>query len=618
MKSPIVLLQSLLDDVRRLDCAKGTERDLTSLSQRFENEGYGFLSIALPTLSDAIRDGFRSGKFTCPPGFKRLRGGAIPKLFSGMLCEVFDSASGQLKENANVGIVKSLFQILLLFKKIPTDEIQEKELDLKARNSFVEVDRQNVRFFPQAKADFLRCVAKSILTDLNKFDPESLDPRHGPGSVYDGETANQKWLTVSDAITQGSVETDDFGFAGYAYMVGGLDSLSSSKPEHPESQGRLNHHRHALGSVARLVTVPKSLTAVRTITVEPCWNQFIQQGLNKVLRDCISKCDVLRNSLSLTDQEPNQKLALVGSRTGECATLDLKSASDLLSDELVGLVFQNFPSFRKAMDYCRTPDCENGPYQFRMRKFAGMGNALTFPVQSIVFATLAIAARLYAKGSRPTKRNVRAASYFVRVYGDDIIVSSDVAHDVIAWLEDFGLLVNTNKSFVTGRFRESCGVDAFDGVNVTPLYFRARPDDRVWTAKTVASAVAFSNQAWMEGYYALATEVSELVEGRLGKRLPLARNTFGGLGWVTRRNAYEYTRVSRTLHRPEIKAFAIRSKSVPDVLDGYPALLKFFLSPATEDPLVKGALCLNGREKDHLKQTVKRYNSSISTRWLAA
>lgn len=618
MKSPTLLLQSLLVDFKRLNDATGTDRDYVTICRRFENEGYGFLTVALPTLCKALFEGLASGQFTCPTGFKRTRGGAIPRLFSGMLCEVFDSATGQLKENCSISAVQDLRQILLFFKKIPTDEAKLEQLDRVTKESFLEVDKQVLETYPRDKLNFLLDVFKHMLNSLHSCELDELVFKHGPGSVYDGETPNQKWASVCHAITLGRVDIDLFGFAPFAYNIGGISAL-----EYPDFalddtlSGRI-HHRRASRGRSRLVTVPKTETSLRTITVEPCWNQFIQQGLNHALRDSIKKCRVLRNSLDLTDQARNQTLALAGSRTGEWSTLDLKSASDLLGTNLVCHLFDKFPNFMEAVVKARTPDCEVDACLVSLRKFAGMGNALTFPIQSVVFAAIAIAADRYSRGGRLSLKNVIVSSRNVRVFGDDIIVRTDVVHHVITWLEDFGLRVNTDKSFTTGNFRESCGVDAFKGVDVTPLYLKVRPCDTSKSAKTVQSLVELSNHMWMKGLYETSELIRLDVEERLGRRLPLARPDSQVLGWISRQGAYEFTQYSRTLHRPEIKAYVITSRKRSDAIDGYPALLKC-LSKSRElagdglDHLYPDSL-----DVDHLKRSTVRYDARVVLRRVAA
>lgn len=606
MKSPIELLKSLLSDIRRLSDAKGTKRDVITLSHRFEHEGYGFLAVVLPTLGRALEVGLATGRFTCPPNFKKVRGGEIPRLFSGILCEVFDAYSGELKHNAVPTAVKDLRQILFLFKKLPTEPAETASLDRITKEAFVRDERAVVQNFPELQSYVVRRVSQLVLSGLHSFDGQELEHRHGPGSVYDGETTNQKWSAVCEGATQGSFDIESNGFVPWVFMVGGLDSLSSPPLIQGETPSSQNRRGHASRGVARLVTVPKTVTSLRTITVEPVVNQFLQQGLNRVLRDCISRCPILSKSLALADQSKNQHLAKVGSQTGEYATLDLKSASDLLSCRLVELIFGPFPSFLEMVLECRTPYVEIDGRQLRLRKFAGMGNALTFPVQSVVFAIIAIAADLHERGRRITRRNVLASSRSIRVFGDDIIVRTDTVHRVIAWLEDFGLKVNTTKSFVTGRFRESCGADWFEGVDVTPFYLKVRPDGFVKDAKSIKSLTEFSNHMWLSGYYEISTSVREIVEEALGRRLPLVSRRSEGLGWHTHRDVRESSHWNRELHRPEIMTYVIRSRKRKDILDGYPALLKSLTTSLIE------------RDGKHLLETSVRYKAYLTRRRVAA
>jgi len=56
------------------------------------------------------------------------------------------------------------------------------------------------------------------------------------------------------------------------------------------------------------------------------------------------------------------------------------------------------------------------------------------------------------------------------VFGDDIIVDSRVYSRICKMLNVLGFVVNTNKSFNEGLFRESCGRDYFSGLNVRGVY----------------------------------------------------------------------------------------------------------------------------------------------------
>jgi hypothetical protein len=598
MKSPIVLLESLLDDFQRLNPdVKGLKRDIITLELRYEYEGYGFLSIALPSLGSALVRGLAAGRFCCPIGFKTTKGGTIPRLFSGMFSEVFEPVSGQLKESPDMGVLKALYGVLLLFKKTQMSDESNDELDSKAVAEFFSTDAiAKEVIIPDREEHLLSNVCKMILPDLSNHDFSVLSYKHGPGAVFEGFSSNQKWSGLYQQILNEYVDTSAYG----------LDLFDSLRDIQEFPQTEVSDNDRASRRQARLVTVPKNSTQRRTITVEPLLNQFIQQGLNTALRDSILKCGILRNCLSLTDQSKNQQLALEGSLNDNWATIDLKSASDLLSVSLVKIVFGRHASFFDALMDCRSTSvvCSKGA-TMDLGKFAGMGNATTFPVQSISFAVTGICAILDCWGVSPTYRNVQRASRHIRVFGDDIIIDSKYARQAVHWLQRVGLRVNTKKSFLEGNFKESCGVDAYKGVDITPLYCRYRPDDPSTDPKLIASFVSLSNQAWIEGLYKFANKLQELVEEKLGKTLPLVSVASGGLGWHTRKNAYDFTKWNNKLHRWEITTYVIKPLLRRDVLSGSPALLKFFLTP------------LLGRSVGHLEKSEMRFKSRIVRRRVA-
>lgn len=594
MKSPIALLLSLLTDVGRLEPdVKGLDRDIIAIKLRVKHEGYGFLTVALPSLCDSLDRGFATGQFACPLGLKKVRGGAIPRMFSGMLCKVFDSVTGRLLEAPSVSTIKCLREVLRFCKKLALSTEQDTYLDRKAKREFFENDALCISENPFSEREdyILNSVCKAILPNVDNFDERELQCKHGPGAVFEGLKANQKWL----ALATYSSRLEELGY-DINYLRDEMEGTIVD-PSEPSTYG-------ASGDCAKLITVLKNSTSRRTITVEPVVRQFVQQGFNTLLRDSISRCTVLSRCLALTDQTKNQTLALEGSRTGYWSTIDLKSASDLLSVKIVKLVFRNHPNLLEGLLDCRSPKCISDEYQYTLGKYAGMGNATTFPVQSIVFAVLAMAALL--EGKRPTFGNIKRVSRLVRVYGDDIIVPTSQVHQVVAWIHKAGLIVNLKKTFSTGNFRESCGVDAFQGYDVTPLYLRLFPDETSMEPNTIAHLVALSNQAWLRGLYKLSTHIVEIVEDSLRRRLPLVSTTCGLLGLHTRLNAQEFHRWNPKLHRAETKGPMLVSLKRKDKLDGYAALLKFFHTP------------ILGRSVGHLEKSPVRFKSKIVPRWVPA
>lgn len=57
------------------------------------------------------------------------------------------------------------------------------------------------------------------------------------------------------------------------------------------------------------------------------------------------------------------------------------------------------------------------------------------------------------------------------MYGDDIIIPQYAAALCSDILNEMGFTVNTDKSYLTGPFKESCGGNYFCGVDITPLKF---------------------------------------------------------------------------------------------------------------------------------------------------
>lgn len=601
MKSPIMLLKALGQDVLRLSPGvKGLDRDFLTIEQRFKHEGYGFLTIALPSFIDNVFLSLSKGRFSAPLGFKCRSGSVLPLFLGGLLSEVFEPATGLVRENPSIDAIISLRQIGYLFKKVQLGERDSDKLHRKAVAGFFVNDAINgTRFLSYTQERQLTDVCRHILVGLSSLDLTQVLCKHGPGSVEESLSPNQKWLGVSKAVFQSAFDTERFGYDAFA-LVDRID-LSPVLPSRGDLVERsLFSSTHASRSSARLISVPKNSTARRTITIEPMLNQFVQQGLNVALRDEISKCSVLSNCLTLTDQSKNQELALIGSRTNKWSTLDLKSASDLLSLRLVETVFGGKPEFLQAAIDCRSPMVQSDGVVRAIGKFAGMGNALTFPVQSVVFAALAITAIVVASQKRVTMQGVRRASRQIRVYGDDIIVNTEYVHQVVDWLQDAGLIVNVKKSFLDGKFKESCGVDAYDGVDVTPLYLRYRPDDASIEPSNIAGMVAFANNAWMRGYYATAIAVQEEVESRLGHRLPLVSRNSGLLGWHSRQDASNAHSWDYHIQCMKTHALALVSLKRRDRLDGWAALLKFFHVP------------LLGRPLKHLLESPMRFKLRIA------
>lgn len=203
----------------------------------------------------------------------------------------------------------------------------------------------------------------------------------------------------------------------------------------------------------RVDFVPKSAKTDRTISVEPMLNGLVQLGIGDYMADRLR-----REGVDISDQTLNQRMACEGSITGALATLDLSSASDTVASKLVeSLLPEEWYEFLRAF---RTEEQTTPHGTVRFEKFSSMGNGYTFPLETLIFYALA-----YACVEEVDRTKVNA-------YGDDIIVPTYAAPLLIKVLTSCGFLVNKDKSFFEGSFRESCGKDYLSGIDVRPCYIK--------------------------------------------------------------------------------------------------------------------------------------------------
>jgi hypothetical protein len=201
---------------------------------------------------------------------------------------------------------------------------------------------------------------------------------------------------------------------------------------------------------------------------------FFQQGLKTKLEDRLRK----RFGINLLDQQSkNRELAKLGSIDGSLATIDLSSASDSISLKMLEwLLPRDFLGCLKLLrcDRTKLPSGEVIP----LHMISTMGNAFTFPLQCIIFASC-IKATFRVMGipflPMPSKgRRFIDASLApnVGVNGDDLIVPSVAFKTVCRVLSLLGFTVNAEKSFSEGYFRESCGADWFRGRPCRGVYLK--------------------------------------------------------------------------------------------------------------------------------------------------
>jgi len=212
-------------------------------------------------------------------------------------------------------------------------------------------------------------------------------------------------------------------------------------------------HEFNISEDGRFDTVPKSWKTRRSIDIQPTFNLFLQKGVGGIIRKRLKRCGI-----NLDDQSRNQWLASIAHKDGY-ATIDLASASDTVSSELVRLLLP--AEWFQVLWDLRTHSINIEGDSCYLHKFSAMGNGYTFELESLIFFALSWAV-VRVEGLDTDSK--------IAVYGDDIIVGKRHAQRLIEVLVYCGFSVNVDKTYTTGRFYESCGKHYFDGVDVTPFY----------------------------------------------------------------------------------------------------------------------------------------------------
>lgn len=205
-----------------------------------------------------------------------------------------------------------------------------------------------------------------------------------------------------------------------------------------------------------------------------------------------------------------------------------------------------------------------------------MGNACTFPVETLIFLSVALSAVLTQRGLRPTPKNIKSLAGQVAVFGDDIIVPVDCRELVVDALEVLDFKVNTHKSFWNGNFRESCGVDAFQGCNVTPAYWRMFNDGG---PESLASTVETRNNFYKKFLLTAASRLASTLPWGI-PTVHMRSGVFGLKSFIGPDLRGVKLRDNPGLQRTEVRIARLIGQQKRTPIENDSALLQFF----TEDP----------------------------------
>lgn len=215
---------------------------------------------------------------------------------------------------------------------------------------------------------------------------------------------------------------------------------------------------------SRMTTVPKNEDTVRVIAIEPSGNMALQLAAGQYLEG------VLRNiGLDIRTQQPKNKAAAKAGSLGGFATIDMKSASDLIGRDLVKKLFPY--QWWKLLETLRSSHTTLPSGEvLELNMISTMGNGFTFPLMTLILVSL-----IYAYRCRLEPRSYRCYIDWSKtfVFGDDVIIPENEYIHFTELAISCGFLINHEKSYSAGPFRESCGGDYYRGYDVTPFYVKS-------------------------------------------------------------------------------------------------------------------------------------------------
>lgn len=584
---------------------EGALFDSERLSLTCRTRGLGFFSLDLPHLDSLLTEGLETGRLRLEGPLthavsKRVR---VPRLFSGLWMRVFDK-TGCLKQDVDVNAIFFLRQLCCLGKKT---QISCSPQRLKrALEEYYDIERE-------LRPPSLNWEADALCQEAQ--DCESLhlsgDDRSGAPDLYGGKERDHRvsWLLdrvqlVADLVLGEFSEFDPVSLSGERAEEGKRTGFKHGPGAVAERKGVVNKYDFAnwpakleskfpyrlCGTTAsdmetmpinhevasRLISVPKTAKSPRLIAAEPTEHQWCQQLVKGFMVDELRRL-FGKEFICFEEQSLSQNMALRASLDRSLTTIDLSSASDRLSCWTVERIFRKKLSLLTALHAARTRYIRMpsgyGDSHIKLRKFASQGTATTFPVQTLVFLIIALGCSI--KG--PVNwTGIRKLSGKVRVFGDDIIAPNDRYEDITAVLTELQLKVNSTKSFVGGFFRESCGLDAYKGYDVTPV----KPTVVVPSGPSSRQAVLdTSNNLFAKGLWNAAKAAESTLGHRVLRRLPVNRRDSGLTGLVSfcgEDRGHLQRRWNRNLHRYEWRIWHLRSR-VRTIQPGERfALLQFF------------------------------------------
>jgi hypothetical protein len=586
-------------------------RDLATVKSRYQERGIEFLTILLPRFGKDLERSIESGSIANDSfsGFSR-RGGRFhdrrPAFLGDLFNRIFDT-DGILLEQPDWKAIRAIRQISGFhgkLKELCSDaKVSEAYEQYKLTDSQISMAPATLRDFDQFR-DVSHVIWGRVIGRISADVMAEIVPKHGPGAVADKLTSNGKYrdLSWTERLDR-YFPIEDYVLPGFSFFELLNDYPLYSPAQEPPS---------------RVIPVPKTMEKPRLIAAEPSYLQKVQQGVLTIMTRHLGD----HPNIGWLDQTRNRKLALRSSMDRSLSTLDLSEASDRVSLRIVKDLIRFNEYFLGVTLAARSQSAELPTGErILLKKFASMGSAMTFPIESMVFWTIVVMAVCRSRGEYlPTKEILEDLSEDASVYGDDIIVPVAYTQPVIELLELFGLKVNRAKSFTSSNFRESCGAEFYDGHDVTIIRARKGLPENRQHVEELTSLVAMRN-LYADAYgptgfvEVLDTYIERLIPFPVGtpetpalvkcsKYDHMYDNLFldnltPSPGKTVSDGVYKW---QASMQRLLVRAVAPVYRKKDDALDGYGALLKALTTPFQED-------------KNHLKRAGRPVSATLKHGW---
>lgn len=421
---------------------------------RQTEQKYSVDNLATKTAARLIRDfqcGLQDYSFCCS---------FLASLLAGSVAEIRESTPAvDFKDGSGTFEMKARYQLQSIFKRhrFENDTYSDSELTEKAVSAFEATQHRlrqtDLRTCDAEIARVIRIARNYVAHVLGPYSDEECRERSrfgrkasvGVPAALACEAA--RWeLPIS-----GSQDQINW-FDAEMYQIDSVQEYWARQRE-----AGYNGPTYQLTKSLKLTLVPKTFKSLRTIMPNTTIGGYMSYGLGEMMR-----VRLLRKGYDLRKlQHKHRNLAQIASRsdTGD-ATCDLSAASDTISVQLIEMLFPQ--DWFDVLTSSRIGQIELPDGRVvESLTFGTMGIGYTFPMQTLVFLSL-LKAIQWVHYPKYRQRHIS-------VYGDDLIYQSSMHTHVVRIFNKVGFVINIEKSYHDGWFRESCGGDYFRGVDVRPF-----------------------------------------------------------------------------------------------------------------------------------------------------